>query len=179
LVSGAGVAPAAGAGSLVAVREAARAMAPSGPDADTSILVSAADRRLYVVQDGTILAAGPVAIKDAGAPLGSNLFVWQGGDLAGTPSIFSGGGFQPVPSGAATANAAVLARINSNGRATDTIATLIHSGTLLLTTDEPLDPTPERPPSRPRRRRASQTRRRAHARTGQGASRVRKRGAPS
>jgi L,D-transpeptidase-like protein len=167
LVSGAGVAPAAGAGSVVAVREAARAIAPSGPDADTSILISAADKRLYVVQDGTILAAGPVAIKDPGAPLGSNLFVWRGGNLAGTPSIFTGGGFQPVPAGATAANAAVLERINSNARAADTIETLIHSGTILLITDEPLNPTPNRPSSGPRRRRrASRTRRHTHARTG-------------
>jgi hypothetical protein len=120
-----------------------------------------------VVQDGTILAAGPVAIKDPGAPLGSNLFVWRGGDLAGTPSIFTGGGFQPVPAGATAANAAVLERINSNARAADTIETLIHSGTLLLTTDEPLNPTPNRPSGGPRRRRrASRTRRHTHARKG-------------
>ena len=97
LVHGPGVTPAGRAGNVVAAREAARSLAPSGPDADTTVLVSAADKRIYVVQDGTIVAEGPAIITNSKEPLGTNVFVWRGGELGGGATIWRGSGFEPVP----------------------------------------------------------------------------------
>jgi len=149
LVHGPGVTPAGRAGNVVAAREAARSLAPSGPDADTTVLVSAADKRIYVVQDGTIVAEGPAIITNPKEPLSTNVFVWRGGDVAGSASIWRGGGFEPVPS-VAVASTKPLERLDSNAKLTGTLEKLVHSGTLLVTTDEALNPNPQRPPTRPK-----------------------------
>jgi len=160
LVHGPGVTPAGSAGNVVAAREAARSVAPSGPDADTTILVSAADRRIYVVQDGTIVAEGPAKIANPAEPLGTSMFVWRGGELAGSARIWRGGGFEPVP-GVAVAHTKPLERLDSNAKLTATLEQLMHSGTLLVTTDEALNPNRQRPSTR---RRAGHSKRRTHAR---------------
>ena len=46
----------------------------------TSILVSRADKSIYVIQNGDIVAEGKAEIDDPSKPLGSNVFVLQGGD---------------------------------------------------------------------------------------------------
>jgi hypothetical protein len=152
LVHGPGVTPASRAGKVVAAREAARSLVPPGPDADTTILVSAADRRLYAVQDGTIVAEGPAIIANPEEPLGTTMFVWRGGERGGAATIWRGGGFEPVP-GVAVAHTKPLERLDSNAKLTGTLEKLLHSGTLLVTTDEALNPDQPRPPTRPKTRR--------------------------
>ena len=49
----------------------------------TSILVSSADKSIYVIQNGDIVAEGKAEIDDPSKPLGSNVFVLQGGDENG------------------------------------------------------------------------------------------------
>lgn len=169
LVGGPGITPAASAGKIVVAREAARSLAPSEQDADSVILVSAADRRIYVLQDGTIVAQGPAVIDNAAEPLGTNVFVWRGGELSGAASIWKGNGFQPVPGGAVVDDAALLARLDGSRKVMDTVEKVVHSGTVVLTTDEPLNPAPQR--QRTRRRKAS-AKRRSYARAGHRARRA-------
>jgi L,D-transpeptidase catalytic domain len=52
-------------------------------DAVTSILVSSADKSIYVIQNGDIVAEGKAIIANPSKPLGSNVFVLQGGNSKG------------------------------------------------------------------------------------------------
>ena len=115
-----------------------------------------------MVQDGTIVAEGPAIIKDPAEPLGTNVFVWRGGELGGSATIWKGGGFQPVPRRRGR-HAAPLERLDSNARLTGTIEKLLHSGTLLVTTDEALNPNAAAPTD-PAQNRAEAKRRHARAR---------------
>jgi hypothetical protein len=157
LVGAPGIVPAGGAGRILAAREAARSIAPSGRDADTSILVSAAERRIYLLQDGTIVAQGPATIKDPQQPLGTNVFLWRGGDVAGSGSIWQGDGFQPVPGGAVAGGTASLARLEGSAKVMGTIVKVMHPGTVVLTTDEPLNPSRQAPRVRHRAARPKRT----------------------
>lgn len=48
---------------------------PSAPDAVTSILVSRADKKIYVLQNADIVAEGEAIIANPSEPLGANVFV--------------------------------------------------------------------------------------------------------
>ena len=149
LVGGPGIVPAGSAGRILAARDAARSLVPSSDtDADTAILVSAADRRVYVLQDDTIVAQGPAIIEDRTEPLGTNVFVARGGEASGAGSIWKRAGFRPVPGGAAVADAAPLERLDSSRKVMTVMEELMHSATVLLTTDEPLNSAREAQPKR-------------------------------
>lgn len=169
LVGGPGIRPAGSAGNIIAAREAARSFAPSGPDADSAVLVSSADRRIYVVQDGTIVASGPAIIKDPEQPLGTNVFIWRGGEAGSAASIWKASSFQPVPGGAVVTDAAMLARLEASDGVTGTIEKVLHPGTVLLTTDEPLGSGGQlsQPLPAKKRRTASTKRRRSRTRVAQ------------
>lgn len=141
LVGGPGIVPAGRAGRIVAARDAARSLVPLGDaEADTAILVSAADRRIYVLQDDTVVAQGPASIQDKAAPLGTNVFVASGGETDGAGSVWKRAAFKPVAGGAAVTDTAPLERLDSSRQVMSVIEQLMHAGTVLLTTDQPLDP---------------------------------------
>ncbi len=110
-----------------------KAVSPASSAAVTSILVSRADKRIYVLQNGTIVAEGDANIKDPGKAIGSNVFVWQGGDPKG--STWEGMGFQADEEGATTPNSAVLERIEGSPEVMEAISKRIKPGTVLVTTD--------------------------------------------
>jgi hypothetical protein len=66
------------------------------PNAVMSILVSRGDMKIYVLQNAEIVAEGAAIIKDPSEPIGSNVFVWQGGNTHG--SSWEGMGFHACPS---------------------------------------------------------------------------------
>ncbi len=115
-----------------------RAPGPSSPHAVTSILVSRADRRIYVLENGNIVATGDAVIEDPAEPLGSNVFVWRGGDASG--STWEGMGFHADPNGAVAPNTTVLQRIDGSPAVMDAIRRRIRPGTVLVTTDLPASP---------------------------------------
>jgi hypothetical protein len=79
-------------------------------DAVMSILVSRADMKIYVLQNADIVAEGAATIKDPTVPIGSNVFVWQGGDAKG--STWDGMGFHADPTVPMAPNTNVLQRID-------------------------------------------------------------------
>jgi len=107
----------------------------------TSIVVSGADRSVTVITGGDIVAQGAAVIKDAGKPLGSNVFVlveahdgrkglvWQGigHDDAAETSV-------PPP------DAAVIQRISADKDVVAAIADRMHPGMVFVTTDLPAHP---------------------------------------
>jgi hypothetical protein len=109
------------------------------PDAIMSILVSRADMKIYVLQNADIVAEGAATIKDPSQPIGSNVFVWQGGDAKG--STWQGMGFHADPAIPTTPNTDVLQRIDGAPDVMDVIRDRIKLGTVLVTTD--LAATPE------------------------------------
>lgn len=50
---------------------------------NTSILVSSADKSIYVIQNGDIVAEGKAEMADPGKKLGSNVFILEKGDEDG------------------------------------------------------------------------------------------------
>ena len=112
-----------------------KTFAPSGPHSVTSILVSSADKRIYVVENGDILAEGDAIIKDPSRPLGSHVFIWQGGDRKG--STWLGIGFHPIPGSAMAPDKDVLERIDGAPSVMHAIRTRMKPGTVLVTTDLP------------------------------------------
>ena len=107
--------------------------AAGGGNAVTSILVSRADNRIYVLQGGAIVAEGDANIKDASKPIGSNVFIWQGGDKNG--STWDGMGFHADGEGAVAPNTAVLERIEGSDEVMEAIKKRLKAGTVLVTTD--------------------------------------------
>jgi hypothetical protein len=107
-----------------------KAVSPASSSAVTSILVSRADKRIYVLQNGTIVAEGDANIKDPGE--GTNVFVWQGGDPNG--SSWKGMGFHADAGGATAPNTAVLERIEGSPDVMDAIRKRMKPGTVLVTT---------------------------------------------
>jgi hypothetical protein len=112
--------------------------AAGGAGAVTAILVSRADNRMYVLQNGAIVAEGDANIQDPSKPLGSNVFVWQGGDLEG--STWEGMGFYADVGGAVAPNTAVIERIEGSPEVMEAIKKRIKPGTVLVTTDLPATP---------------------------------------
>lgn len=111
---------------------------PPSSNAVTSILVSRADKHIYVLQNGNIVANGDANIKDPSKPLGSNVFVWQGGDPKG--STWEGMGFHADADGAVAPNTAVLERIEGSDEMMEAIRKRMKPGTVLVTTDLPATP---------------------------------------
>ena len=111
---------------------------PSSPDAVTSILVSRADKKIYVLQNADIVAEGEAIIANPSQPLGSNVFVWQAGDAKG--STWDAMGFHADPALATTPNADVLQRIDGAPGVMDAVRARIKPGTVLVTTDLPATP---------------------------------------
>jgi hypothetical protein len=110
-----------------------KAISPASSNAVTSILVSRTDKRIYVLQNGNIVAQGDANIKDPGKPIGSNVFVWQGGDPKG--STWEGMGFHADATDATAPNSAVLERIEGSPDVMEAIGKRIKPGTVLVTTD--------------------------------------------
>jgi len=108
-------------------------------DAVTSILVSRADSKIYVLQNGDIIAQGAATIADPDKPLGSQVFVYEGGDADG--STWQSMGFQPTrKKGARNATTALLERIQGTPEVMDAIRERLKPGTVLVTTDAAASP---------------------------------------
>ena len=71
-------------------------------------------------------------------PIGSNVFIWQGGDKNG--SSWDGMGFHPDGEGAVAPNSAVLERIEGSEQVMDAVKQRLKPGTVLVTTDLPATP---------------------------------------
>jgi L,D-transpeptidase catalytic domain len=108
-------------------------------DAVTSILVSRADSMIYVLQNGDIVAEGAATIANPEKPLGSQVFVYEGGDANG--STWQSMGFHPTrKKGARNATTALLERIQGAPEVMDAIRERLKPGTVLVTTDAAASP---------------------------------------
>ena len=102
----------------------------------TSILVSGADKSMYVIENGDLVAEGKATIADPGKPLGENAFILEGGD--GKSFTWQAIGFhRSDPNGAAVPDASVVERIKGPPNVIDAIKERMKPGMVLVTTDLP------------------------------------------
>jgi hypothetical protein len=94
--------------------------------------------KIYVLQNADLIAEGAATIKDPTQPIGSNVFVWQGGDAKG--SSWDAMGFHADGEGATAPNTAVLERIKGSADVMEAIGTHMKPGTVLVTTDAAATP---------------------------------------
>ncbi len=104
-------------------------------DAVTSILVSSADKSMYVMQNGEIVAEGKATIANPSKPLGSHVFVLQGGDEKGF--TWQASGFDTGRRGAVKPNTSVVERVTPPQNVLDAINERMKPGMVFVTTDRP------------------------------------------
>ena len=108
-------------------------------DAVTSILVSRADKWIFVLQNGEIVAQGQVTIANRGKPLGSHVFVLQKGDERGFTWVASG--FETGDRRRAVKpDTSVVERITPPQDVQDAIDQRMKPGMVFVTTDLPAGP---------------------------------------
>jgi hypothetical protein len=106
-------------------------------DAVTSILVSSADKSIYVLQNGDIVAQGKATIANPSKPLGSHVFILQGGDEKGF--TWQASGFD-TGRRAAKPNTSVVERVTPPQDVLDAINKRMKPGMVFITTDRPATP---------------------------------------
>jgi hypothetical protein len=104
-------------------------------DAVTSILVSGADKSIYVLQNGDIVAEGKATIANPSKPLGSHVFVLQGGDEKGF--IWQATGFDTGRGRATKPSTSVVERVTPPQNVLDAINARMKPGMVFITTDRP------------------------------------------
>ncbi len=125
---------------VIAEKVGKGALAIGGAKA-VAIVVSSADKAIYVLEDGSLVAQGAAIIKDPSVPLGSNVFVWKGGDASGNPgSTWDGLAFQTESGAIAAPDTALIQRIDGAPDVMEAIRKLIRPGAVLVTTDLPANP---------------------------------------
>jgi hypothetical protein len=107
-----------------------------------SVLVSGADREMYIIKDGEIIAKGTVGIREPAAPLGSHVFVlvgphddrrslrWQAVTYTASPSKL----------GLSEDATVILSRLQPAPDMARKIIELMHPGLVMTLTDLPAHP---------------------------------------
>jgi hypothetical protein len=110
----------------------------SKSNAVTSILVSSADKSIYVIQNGNIVAQGTAEIEDPKKPLGSNVFILEKGDEDGF--TWQATGYSTGKKGAAKPSTSVVERITPPADVQAAIDERMKPGMVFVTTDQPATP---------------------------------------
>jgi hypothetical protein len=103
-------------------------------DAVTSILVSSADKSIYVIQNGDIIAEGKAEIADPDKKLGSNVFILQKGDEDGF--TWEATGYSTGKKAARKPNSSVVKRVTPPPDVQAAIDERMKPGMVFVTTDQ-------------------------------------------
>ena len=106
----------------------------SKSNAVTSILVSSADKSIYVIQNGNIVAQGTAEIEDPKKPLGSNVFILEKGDEDGF--TWQATGYSTGKKGAAKPSSSIVERIKPPADVQAAIDERMKPGMVFVTTDQ-------------------------------------------
>src|SRR6476469_4171471 len=107
-------------------------------NAVTSILVSSADKSIYVIQNGDIVVEGKAEIADPNKPLGSNVFILAKGNEDGF--TWEATGYSTGKKAARKPNSAVVERITPPPDVQTAIDERMKPGMVFVTTDQPATP---------------------------------------
>ncbi|WP_424391241.1 hypothetical protein [Methyloceanibacter sp.] len=110
----------------------------SKSNAVTSILVSSADKSIYVIQNGDIVAQGTAEIEDPDKKLGSNVFLLVNGDEDGF--TWEATGYSTGKKGASKPSTSVVERIKPPAAVQAAIDERMKPGMVFVTTDQPATP---------------------------------------
>ena len=110
----------------------------SKSNAVTSILVSSADKSIYVIQNGDIVAQGTAEIEDPKKPLGSNVFILEKGDEDGF--TWQATGYSTGKKGATKPSSSIVERIKPPADVQAAIDERMKPGMVFVTTDQPATP---------------------------------------
>jgi hypothetical protein len=118
-------------------------VAPAGETAPavpaTAILVSSADQRIMVLDNGEIVAEGPATIADPSDPLGHHVFILsQVNDTDGQLHWHTLGFGHEVGGDVDAADLATIQRIRGDHAVIEAIRTRMHPGTVMVTVDQPM-----------------------------------------
>jgi len=110
-------------------------------DQPTSVLVSGADRKGYLLVDGRVAQAAPVTIQNPDAPLGSHVFILSGA-AEGRQGLAWHAIAHAAQAGSAYAQSddAVLRRISFDADMRAVVRERLHPGMTIVTTDLPAHP---------------------------------------
>lgn len=108
-------------------------------DHAVSILISSADRELYIIRDGHILTKGPIDIDRPRVPLGSHVYVLIGsrdkGGLHWKTIGYTRSGARLVDT-----DVSIIRRIKAPPALAQKVADLMHPGLVFVLTDQPAHP---------------------------------------
>jgi hypothetical protein len=107
------------------------------PTPPLSILVSKADQKMIVMENGNIITQGPVTIQYPQAPLGSHVFIFS---AAADGHTYWHGIGHSGDARAELADVATLQRITCDDKLNTIIHDRLHPGAILTTTDLALSP---------------------------------------
>ncbi len=121
---------------LQAVQPAAATLPPVPA---TAILVSSADQKIIVLDNGEIVAEGTATIADPGDPLGHHVFILSDvNDTDGQLHWHTIGFSHAVGGDVDPADLATIERIRGDHTVIEAIRTRMHAGTVMVTVDAPL-----------------------------------------
>ncbi|MCB1489547.1 MAG: L,D-transpeptidase family protein, partial [Bauldia sp.] len=125
---------------LAPLRRAERAYLSDKPEDHpvTSVLVSRQESRAIVLQNGEIVAEGPVTIDRPDEAFPSNVFVLSGVGTDEEGLSWEAIGYEPGADVSAVADEETMNRIKASKAVTDAIAARIAPGMLFIVTDGPL-----------------------------------------
>ncbi|GFO82696.1 L,D-transpeptidase [Methyloceanibacter sp.] len=106
-----------------------------GMQHSVSVLVSSADREMYVLKDGVILAQGKIEIERPHMPLGSHVFVLVGAQ--GDGGSLHWHATSHGKTGAGDSPQKVIGRLRSDPALAQKVANEMHPGLVLVVTDKP------------------------------------------
>lgn len=110
-----------------------------GSQRPTKVVVSIPDRKLTILEDGQVVAEGPLYVKDAEETVGSHMYVLRGVDRNGAALRWTATSFRHSAADPRnqTSPDAVIARLSTDDRTANKLHELMHPGLTMLITDRP------------------------------------------
>jgi len=103
-----------------------------------SVVISSADKRGYLLENGVDVASGNVVIADPAQPLGSHVFILSGADEGQKGLAWHAVGYHATDaSGAVAPDADVIKRVQGSHDFIEAMKSRMHPGMTLVLTDEP------------------------------------------
>ncbi len=110
-----------------------------GTQRPAKVVASIPDQTLTILEDGRVLAEGPLYVKQPGDIIGSHVYVLQGADRSGGALRWTAASFRhsAEEQGNQTSPAAVIARLSTDDRTAEQLHALMHPGMTMVITDRP------------------------------------------
>lgn len=102
-----------------------------------AVVISSADKKGYMLENGVEVATGEVAIADPEKPLGSYVFILSGADDSGKGLAWHTVGYHPSDASGAVSDTDVIKRVQASTNLVEAMKAKMHPGMTLVLTDDP------------------------------------------